>query len=107
VNKQDVLKGARGKPVPFEADGFRCFLRPLTWGERRELFEWGRENGEKPGSGLELQERMILAALCDEGGKPLLEAADLKEFDGPLMDALAKEITRRNALDGKAGEPGK
>lgn len=108
MTKQDVLNGARGKPVPFTGpDGFACLLRPLKWGERKELLEWLREHGEEPGSAMLLQEKFIVAAVCDESGAPILTAEDLNGFDGPTADAVANEVAKRNGLDGKAGEPGK
>ncbi|AMV30055.1 hypothetical protein VT84_37020 [Gemmata sp. SH-PL17] len=108
MTKDDVLRAARGKPVPFEFDGFTCLLRPLSYGERQELFAWGREHAQEQGSGLALQGRLVLMALCDETGVALLEPTDLNQFGGPLVDAIALEITRRNGLDGQgSGEPGK
>ena len=108
MTRDDVLRGARGKPVPFEFDGFTCLLRPLSYGERQELFAWSRDRGQEPGSGLALQGRLVLMAVCDENGATLLEPGDLNQFGGPLVDALALEVARRNALDGQgAGEPGK
>ncbi|VTS03530.1 unnamed protein product [Gemmata massiliana] len=108
MTKDDVLKGARGKPVPFEFDGLTLLLRPLSFGERSELFAWGREHAQEPGSGLALQARLVLFAVCDESGSPILEPADLNQFGVGLVDALAQEIARRNGIDGQgAGEPGK
>lgn len=108
MTKQDVINGARGKPAPFDGpDGFACLLRPLTWGERKELLEWLRQHGEEPGSAMLLQEKFLLAGVSDDQGKPLLAAEDLAGFAGPIADAVAKEVARRNGLDGGAGEPGK
>ncbi len=108
MTKDDVLRAARGKPVPFEFDGFGCLLRPLSYGERQELFAWGREHAQEPGSGLVLQGRLVLMTVCDENGGPLLEPGDLAQFGGLLVDAIAIEVTRRNGIDGQgAGEPGK
>lgn len=109
MTKADVLNGARGKPVEYvSTDGFKCLLRPLSFGERRELFDWHQQHSEEPGSAMELQAKFLLLAVCDEQGKPLLEPADLNDFAGPLADEVAKEIARRNGLDGKASaETGK
>lgn len=108
MTKSDVIAGARGKPVLFEFEGFRCLLRPLSFGERSDLFAWSRAHGEEPGSGLELQTKVALLGVCDEKGAPLLEAADLREFDGRVVEAISSEVARRNGVDGKAaGEPGK
>jgi hypothetical protein len=113
MTKDDVLKGARGKPTPFKlqrADGqvFECLLRPMTYGERRELFDFSRDHGNEPGSGMELQARVVTLTVCDESGKPLLEPADLGGFDVEVIEAIAAEVARRNGVDGrKAGEPGK
>lgn len=108
MTKADVLAGARGKPVPFESDGFKCLLRPLSFGERQDLFAWLQSHRDEPGSALVLQAKLIVSGVCDEAGLPLLEPADVRDFGGPLADELAKEIGRRNGLDGKAaGEPGK
>lgn len=108
MTKADVLAGARGKPVPFEFEGFGCLLRPLTFGERQELFEWSREHGTEPGSGLTLQAKVVALAVCDAGGNKLLEEADLIGFAVPIAEAIATEVARRNGVEGKAaGEPGK
>lgn len=108
MTKADVLAGARGKPVPFEFEGFRCLLRPLSFGERSDLFAWSREYGDKPGSGLELQGKVVLLAVSDEQGVPLLAEPDLRDIDGRIMEAITAEVARRNGVDGKAaGEPGK
>ncbi len=113
MTKDDVLKGARGKPTPFEfarGDGqtFKCLLRPLTYGERRDLFDFSRDHGNEPGSGMELQARILTLTVCDENGKPLLEPADLRDVDVEVIEAVAAEVARRNGVDGrKAGEPGK
>jgi len=108
VTKTDVLNGAKGKPVPFEFEGFTCLLRPLLWPERHALIEYVRDHGSEPGSGLELQTRFVLAGVSDADGKPLLERDDIEAFSVTIADAVAKEVAKRNGLDGKAaGEPGK
>lgn len=108
MTKADVLAGAKGKPVPFEFEGFKCLLRPLSFGERSDLFAWSREHGEEPGSGLVLQGKVVLLAVSDENGSPLLDEPDLREIDGRIMEAISTEVARRNGVDGKAaGEPGK
>lgn len=108
MTKADVLAGARGRPVPFEFDGFRCLLRPLSFGERQELFQWSRDHGEEPGSGLALQAKVVAMAVCDEAGNRLLDESDLVGFAVPIAEAVATEVARRNGVDGKAaGEPGK
>lgn len=106
MKKQDVLNGARGKPKEFVGpDGFQCLLRPLTWGERKELLEWLKEHGQEPGSGLQLQEKLLLAGISDAEGKPLLTAEDLKDFDGSIADAVTKEIQARNGMDQSGNGP--
>lgn len=107
MTKSDVLAGAKGKPVEFVSGEFKCLLRPLSFGERRELFDWHTAHKDVPGSGLALQEKVLLAAVCDERGAALLTADDLADFDGALADTVAQEIMRRNGLDGRAaGESG-
>lgn len=108
MTKDDVLKGARGRPVPFEFDGCTVLLMPLQVRDRLELFEYVREHGQEPGSGIELQRRLVLKAVSDESGRPLLEPGDLDGFALPTFEAIAAEVSRRNGTDGKAaGEPGK
>lgn len=113
MTKEDVLKGAKGKPAPFtlNRDGcepFKCLLRPLTYGERRDLFDFSQQHGTEPGSGMELQARVVTLTVCDAEGKPILDAADLRGFDVEVIEAIAAEVARRNGIDGKkAGEPGK
>lgn len=103
MTKADVLAGAKGKPTEFTFEEFKCLLRPLTFGERRELFEWHEKHKDEAGSGMRLQEKFLLYAVCDETGKKLLDEVDLDDFAGPIADAVAKEVARRNGLDGKAG----
>ncbi len=108
MTKADLLSAAKGKPVPFEGpDGFSCLLRPLTWGERKGLFEWLGAHRDDPGSGLELDQKLILAAVCDEAGVNVLDPEDLTGFALHVSEAIAKEVAKRNGMDGKAGEPGK
>lgn len=108
MTKADLLAGARGRPVPFELDGFSCLLRPLTFGDRQALFDYIRERGEEPGSGVGLQAKIVTLAVCDEQGQPLLTEADLAGFAVPIAEAIATEVARRNGIDGKgAGAPGK
>lgn len=108
MTKADLLSAARGKPVSFDGpDGFTCLLRPLSWGERKELFDWLTAHRDEPGSGLELESRLITLAVCDGSGATLLVAGDLTDFALNVSDAVAKEVARRNGMDGKAGEPGK
>ena len=108
MTADDVIKAASGKPREFLLDGVRFFLRPLKVKERRELFAWSEAEGGKPGSGEELQARLITLAVCDPKGASILSRDHLNEMDAPIVDALAKEIARRNGLsaEGKA-EPGK
>lgn len=108
MTKADVLAGAKGRPLPFEFDGFTFLLRPLNVADRLELFEYLREHGKEPGSGIEVQRRIVLKAVCDEAGNLLLESADLEGFGLPTFEAIADEASRRSGTDGKAsGEPGK
>ena len=98
MTKADVLAGCRGKPVPFEYDGFKCLLRPLSRLEQAVLFAWFKEQKETVGAGLELQAKFILMAVCDEAGTTLLDPADLDQFSAGLVAVLADEIASRNGM---------
>lgn len=99
MTKADVLAGARGKPTVFEFEEFKCLLRPLTFGERRKLFDM---------PGLEVEQSLFLWAVSDGAGNRLLAEDDLADFALPVFNAVVSEVARRNGLDGKtSGEPGK
>lgn len=105
MTKADLLKAAKGKPSRFDGpDGFSCLLRPLTWGERKELFEWFAANKANANAGMELQAKFITLAVCDEQGAPLLTANDLPALGLEIADAIAEEVARRNGLGAKAGK---
>ena len=105
MTKADLLNAVKLAPVPFDGPGgFHCLLRPLTWGERRALFDWHKQHEATAGAGLELQARLITLAVSDESGAPLLEAADLDGFGLELVDALAAEVAKRNGLGGAPGK---
>lgn len=101
MTAQDVLNAAKGKAAPFEFDGETYHLRPLSFGERREVFAW-HEQG-KAGDGLQVW--LVQSCLCDAFGRSIpLSASEVDGFDVRLVDAIAKEILRRAGLVGDAGK---
>lgn len=97
MTADDVIKGAQGKPVPFEFYGFTYLLRPLTRAEILKL----RDGSE---SGIEIQSRIVALVVCDEAGKPLLAESQVALLPNAAIEALADEIAKRNWLspEGKA-----
>lgn len=102
MTAQDVIAGAKGKPVPFEFDGFSCLLRPLTYGERNELFAWRERNDPKLGE--ELPRWLLTRAVCDESGRPILAPGDLDGFDLRVVDAVANAVLLRAGIGGDSGK---
>lgn len=88
MTTEDVIRGAQGKPVPFEFGGYTYLLRPLTRVEVRSLRELA--------DGVTVQERIISLAVCDESGKILLEPSQVPSLPNASINALADEIAKRN-----------
>lgn len=91
-----MIDGAKGKPVPFEFGGFTYLLRPVTRSEVLALTAWRDGEGDKPGAGRAMQERIVSMAICDESGKPLLSEKQVVELPNAAIDAVADEVARRN-----------
>jgi hypothetical protein len=98
MNKSDLLTALRGRPEPFECHGVTVLLRSLTWGERKELLDWYGANEASAEAGMELQRRLILAAVCGADGKPALAPDDLAGVALPIADGIAEEVFRRNGF---------
>lgn len=105
MRKEDVIAGLRGKPVPFEVDGFAVHLRPLTAADRAALFGWYRERKDDPTAPLHLMTKLIAAAVVDpHTGEQLLTEADAAALPGAAHEAIAEEVARRNGLGGDRGK---
>ena len=95
----DVIAGAKGKPSPFEFNGYTYLLRPLTKTEVNDMIARRTE----PDS----DARLLALVVCDEDGKPVLSEADVPNLPFVAIQALFKEILSRNGLgdDGGKAEP--
>lgn len=96
MTADDVIAGARGKPVPFEFGGFTYLLRPLTRSEMLGVFEVK--------DGYATQAALLALAVCDESGVPVLSESDVPELPNAAIDAVAREILRRNGVDLDGGK---
>ena len=108
MTKADLLAGLAARPVPFAVAGLDVLLRPLRFGDRRELLNWFAGNRDAPGLGLAIQRRYVTMAVSDAAGGLLLADADIDALDASVVMAIADEVARRNGLDGdpKATSPG-
>jgi hypothetical protein len=108
MTAEDVLNGARGKPVPFEFYGFTYLLRPISRAELMAWHKWHGAQGERPDLGWESQAKIVALAVCDEGGKALLTEEQVASLPNAAIDAIADEVARRNwgaSAAGKAEAP--
>jgi hypothetical protein len=104
MTKHDLLAAARGKPVPFEFAGFACFLLPVPWGEMKQFQLRHKEGDAETAEAVTFE--LIAAAVCDEGGNRLLEAADCPKLPLSTINALTNEIARRSGVaKGNAESP--
>jgi hypothetical protein len=105
MRKEDLINGLRGKPVPFEVDGFTVHLRPLAASDRVGLLAWYRANRKEPDAAHTLQHKLIALAVVDpDNGGALLTEADAAALPALAVDAISEEVARRNGLGKDDGD---
>lgn len=105
MTKDELFAAARGRPAPFEYEGFRCYLLPVAWGDLRAL-----QSRHKDGDGADderLTLEVVAQAVCDEEGGAILEPDDCLRFPLPLLKALFEEVARRSGVAPEGDDAGK
>jgi hypothetical protein len=101
--------GLRLHRIDFPADcpvtalaGQHVFVRAMSAGERGRFetqFYDSKKGKVSTERTAEVRERLLIATLCDEAGKPLLTARDLdalKEIDSAVVEFLNSAATQHN-----------
>jgi hypothetical protein len=97
----DFIASLRGKPQPFQTpSGLTVQLRPITIGERRDLFAWWESHKEDAGFGSALIGKYVSLGLIDGNGAQAVSERDV--YSLPLsavdFDAIGKEVAVRAGM---------
>lgn len=100
MNRESFLAALTAKPVPFEAGGLSCFLRPLTPGDLLDAQRWAKDR-ESKSDGYKF---FLARSLCDEVGTRLLNDDDIETVGGFLGGFVNAAMDRVFEISGMGDE---
>lgn len=99
MNRESLLAALTAKPVPFEAGGLSCFLRPLTPGDLLDAQRWAKDRADK-GDGYKF---FLVRSICDEAGNRVLtddDAEAVAGFPGGIVNAAMDRVFEISGMGG-------
>ena len=100
MNRESLLASLTAKPVPFEAGGLSCFLRPLTSGDLLDAQRWAKGREDKSDG----YKFFLVRSICDDAGGRLLTDDDIESVGGFLGGFVNTAMDRIFEISGMGGD---